>query len=130
MTKSEQMARVRSRDTIPELVARRSLYQHGVRYRLHRRDLPGKPDIYVGRLRLAIFVHGCFWHGHDCPRGKRPAKNGEFWDQKLTRNQERDENVRRQLAKRGIETLTVWSCGMKHFDAVAADISQRYQRAS
>jgi DNA mismatch endonuclease (patch repair protein) len=129
MTKSEQMARIRSRDTMPELIARRSLYQRGIRYRLQRRDLPGKPDIYVGRLRLAIFVHGCFWHGHDCPRGKRPATNKSFWDKKLTRNRERDEAVRSQLADRGIETLTIWSCGLGSIDDVAASISQRYKQA-
>lgn len=128
MNKSEQMARVRSRDTAPELFVRRALSRLGVRYRLHPKGLPGTPDVYVGRLRLAIFVNGCFWHGHECPRGKRPSTNTEFWNAKIERNRARDAQVVRELAEQGIESLTVWQCVMRECDAIAAAIALRYGR--
>lgn len=127
MNKSEQMARVRSRDTEPEIRLRRSLWSCGVRYRLHRKDLPGKPDVYVSRLRLAIFVNGCFWHGHDCPRGKRPSTNAAFWNAKIDRNRERDARAKRDLIGRGIESLTLWECGLRACDEIAARIAERYR---
>lgn len=130
MNKSEQMAHVRSRDTEPELRVRRELTARGIRYRLHRKDLPGKPDVYVGRLRLAIFVNGCFWHGHDCPRGKRPSTNADFWNAKINRNRERDAKVMQELAKRGIETLTLWQCGIRECEEVASRIADQYRKAS
>jgi DNA mismatch endonuclease (patch repair protein) len=130
VNKSEQMSRVRSRDTAPELAVRRALSRFGVKYRLHRKDLPGKPDLYVGRLHLAIFVNGCFWHGHECSRGKRPSTNVEFWNAKIERNRERDAKVARELAERGIESLTLWQCAMRDCDAVAAAVAQRYRRTS
>lgn len=130
MNKSEQMARVRSRDTAPEISVRRALSRLGVRYRLHRKDLPGKPDVYVGRLRLAIFVNGCFWHGHDCPRGKRPSSNTEFWNTKIERNRNRDAKVVTELAERGIESLTLWQCALRDCDAVATKVAERYRRTS
>ena len=130
MNKSEQMARVRSRDTAPEISVRRALSSLGVRYRLHPKDLPGKPDVYVGRLRLAIFVNGCFWHGHDCPRGKRPSSNTEFWNTKIERNRNRDAKVATELAERGIESLTLWQRALGDCDAVAANVAERYRRTS
>lgn len=130
MNKSEQMARVRSRDTAPEISVRRALASLGVRYRLHRKDLPGKPDVYIGRLRLAIFVNGCFWHGHNCLRGKRPSSNTEFWNTKIERNRNRDAKVVTELAERGIESLTLWQCALRDCDAVAAKVAERYRRAS
>jgi len=104
------MSRVRGRDTAPELLVRKELTHFGVRYRLHRKDMPGKPDLYVGRLRLAIFVNGCFWHGHDCPRGTLPKTNATFWEAKIAQNVLRDERIREQLAQRGIECLELWTC--------------------
>lgn len=130
MNKSEQMSRVRSSDTAPEIRMRRALSQLGVRYRLHRKDLPGKPDLYVGRLRLAIFVNGCFWHGHDCSRGRRPATNTEFWNAKIDRNRARDAKVNLELAERGIETLTVWQCAIRDCDRFAASVATRYRSKS
>jgi DNA mismatch endonuclease (patch repair protein) len=123
------MSRVRSRDTKPEQLIRRSLSRLGVRYRLHRRDLAGKPDVYVGRLKLALFVNGCFWHGHDCPRGKRPSSNSAFWNAKIDRNQQRDGENLRALSERGIECVTIWQCTLREFDAVAAQIAQRYRES-
>src|SRR5471030_507399 len=109
LTKSEQMARDHSRDTKPEILLRKALSARGVRYRLHRRDLPGKPDVYIGRLRLAVFVNGCFWHGHDCPRGKMPSSNVEFWQTKIEKNKARDEQTKAALDTLGIESLILWT---------------------
>ena len=80
------MAAVRGRDTGPELQVRKALFAAGYRYRLYAKELPGKPDLVLPRYRLAIFVHGCFWHGHTCSRGKRPGSNVSFWDAKLDAN--------------------------------------------
>src|SRR5579863_907292 len=92
------MARVRSRDTKPELLARRFIHSLGYRYRLYRSDLPGKPDLVFPKQRKAIFVHGCFWHGHCCRAGKnRPLSNLSYWSRKLLRNRQRDVASRKAL---------------------------------
>src|ERR1700681_1021111 len=109
------MSRVRSRNTKPELRVRKLLTERGVRYRLHRKDLPGRLDVYVPRLRLALFINGCFWHGHDCRRGRRPATNVEFWDSKISRNVERDAATRLALSERGIEAYVLWTCATHDF---------------
>lgn len=105
------MSRVRDRDTKPERIVRCLVHGMGYRFRLRRRDLPGKPDIVLPRHRKIIFVHGCFWHGHKgCPAASRPKTNVEFWTSKLDQNEERDrENVRR-LLKQGWNVLIVWEC--------------------
>jgi DNA mismatch endonuclease (patch repair protein) len=128
LTKGEQMRRVRSRDTGPERVVRSVLSALGVRYRLQRRDLPGRPDLYIPRLRFAIFVNGCFWHGHDCPRGKRPASNVAFWNAKIEKNLARDERTKAALDVLGIESLIVWTCRIDEFDSEARTIAERYRR--
>lgn len=127
LPKGEQMRRIRSRDTAPERVVRSMLASLGVRYRLQRRDLPGKPDLYVPRLHLAIFVNGCFWHGHDCPRGKRPASNAVFWNDKIDKNQARDERTKAALDALGIESLIVWTCRINDFAREAEEIARRYR---
>jgi DNA mismatch endonuclease, patch repair protein len=91
------MGRVRSRDTQPELLVRRALHRVGLRFRLCPRNLPGRPDIVLPRHKVAIFVHGCFWHQHDCPKGTVPRNNREFWEAKLRRNVERDREKREAL---------------------------------
>lgn len=108
------MARVRSLDTTPELIVRRLLTQLGYRYRLHRADIPGKPDIaFIGR-RKAIFVHGCFWHGHDCKRGARaPRANADYWRAKIERNRARDARTLAALEAAGWSALVVWECGLR-----------------
>src|SRR5688572_10400523 len=90
VVRSRVMASVRGKDTAPELTVRSALFAAGYRYRLHRRDLAGSPDIVLSRFRTAIFVHGCFWHGHNCERGQRPSSNVEFWNAKLNGNRARD----------------------------------------
>lgn len=129
-TKSEQMALVRSRDTRPELIVRNLLSVAGVRYRLHRADLAGTPDIYIGRLKLAVFVHGCFWHGHNCNRASRPKSNVVFWDAKLTRNIARDKNVQENLRTSGVQSQVIWTCSGEAMANACAEIAQRYARVA
>jgi DNA mismatch endonuclease (patch repair protein) len=112
--RSAVMRRVKGRDTAPEMLVRRLLTRLGVRYRLHRADLPGKPDIVMPGRKLVIFVHGCFWHGHDCARGARvPKANRAYWEAKIGRNRARDVIHRAALEARGWRVLTLWECGLK-----------------
>ena len=108
------MQRVKSRGTAPELYVRRALYRAGHGYRLHPTAIPGRPDIALTRYRLAVFVHGCFWHGHLCPAGKRPASNVVYWNAKITRNTERDSRVRAEIALLGWECIVIWECQLRH----------------
>lgn len=111
--RSALMSRVRTKHTAPELAVRRALHAAGLRFRLHRRDLPGKPDIVLGPLRTAIFVHGCFWHGHDCTKGsRRPQSNVDFWNGKLDRNMERDRVAADALRAAGWNVEVVWECSL------------------
>ncbi len=119
--RSAVMRAVKSQDTGPELAVRRLLREFAPGYRLHRADLPGKPDIVYGRLRLAIFVHGCFWHGHDCARGARaPKANAEYWRGKIARNRARDGRNLEALAGLGWRTLVVYECELKEPAALRA----------
>jgi DNA mismatch endonuclease (patch repair protein) len=107
------MGRVRAKDTRPEMTVRRLLHRAGFRYRLHRRDLPGRPDIVLRRYRAAIFVHGCFWHGHDCSLFRMPATRTEFWSAKIGANRRRDEIAVAALRAAGWRSLWVWECALK-----------------
>lgn len=104
------MSRVRNRNTAAELRVRRALHAAGFRFRLHRRDLPGSPDVVLPSRRFAVFVHGCFWHGHSCRRGRRPATNQLFWDAKIERNLERDRSAMTELQVRGWVPFVIWEC--------------------
>ncbi|MBX6763924.1 MAG: DNA mismatch endonuclease Vsr [Rubrobacteraceae bacterium] len=118
--RSRLMSRVRSRDTAPERTVRSLLHRLGYRFRLHRKDLPGKPDIVLPRYKTVIFVHGCFWHGHDCPKGRLPKTNGEFWSNKIARNRQRDLEHEKALKQLGWSVLTVWECQLadtKHLES-------------
>lgn len=117
--RSRIMAKVKGRDTKPEILVRRILHRLGYRFRLYRKDLPGKPDIVLPRHRKIIFVHGCFWHGHDCKRGARPETNADFWNAKITGNKERDARNREELKRLGWDVLTLWVCEMKDPDELA-----------
>ncbi len=118
--RSAVMRRVKSSATKPELAVRRLIWSLGGRYRLNRADLPGKPDIVLSGRRLAIFVHGCFWHGHDCARGARvPKANRAYWIGKVARNRERDAAARAALAAAGWRVETVWECELKDLAALA-----------
>ncbi len=112
--RSAVMARVKGRDTTPERTLRRLLTGLGARYRLHRKDLPGSPDIVLPGRRLVVFAHGCFWHGHDCARGSRvPKANRDYWLAKVGRNRTRDIAAREALEAAGWRVETVWECEMK-----------------
>jgi DNA mismatch endonuclease (patch repair protein) len=108
--RSEIMSRVRSKDTKPELLVRRTLHRMGYRYRLHARELPGTPDVVLPRHRKAVQVNSCFFHGHDCPRGKRPQTNAEWWAVKIDRNMARDAETTQALRCAGWDVLVVWQC--------------------
>jgi DNA mismatch endonuclease (patch repair protein) len=109
--RSRIMRAVRSRDTGPELVVRSLAHRIGYRFRVCRKDLPGCPDIVFPRLKKVIFVHGCFWHGHDCGRGVRvPRQNRSYWRKKITRNSARDEATEAALTQLGWEVSVFWEC--------------------
>lgn len=111
------MARIGGTDTAPELRVRRLLHALGYRFRLHRSDLPGKPDIVLPCHRKVIFVHGCFWHGHSrCRRAALPTTNIEFWQKKINGNKCRDRRVKRRLLKLGWGVLELWQCQIKNID--------------
>ena len=106
-------------DTKPELIVRRALHRLGYRFRLHRRDLPGNPDIVLPRLKTVIFVHGCFWHRHSCRDGRNmPRTRTNFWKAKFTRNVERDRTARRILRKAGWKVHVIWECQTRTVPAV------------
>ena len=129
--RSAVMRRVKGRDTTPELTVRRLLTALGVRYRLHRKDLPGKPDIVMAGRRLAIFVHGCFWHGHDCARGARvPKANRDYWLGKVGRNRQRDGVSRAALEAAGWRVETIWECEMKDEAALKSRLAALLQAAA
>lgn len=112
--RSAVMRRVKGRDTGPELKVRRLLTRLGARYRLHRADLPGRPDIILPGRRLVIFIHGCFWHGHDCARGSRvPQARRDYWTAKVAGNRARDARNLSALAEAGWRVETVWECELK-----------------
>ena len=112
-SRSSLMARIRGKDTAPELAVRQLLHSQGYRFRLHRQDLPGTPDIVFPSRRKAIFVNGCFWHAHGCPIGRPPRSRLEFWGPKLETTKFRDRRNNSALRSNGWEILTVWQCQTK-----------------
>lgn len=111
--RSENMRRIRAKDMKPEMVVRRLVHGMGFRYRLHRKDLPGKPDLVFGQQRKVIFVHGCFWHQHDdqaCLDGRIPKSRIDYWEPKLRRNVERDAESTERLRHEGWRVLAIWEC--------------------
>ena len=107
------MAAIRSKDTAPELAVRRYLHAAGLRYRLCPRELPGRPDLVFPSRRVCVFVHGCFWHAHDCKTAHRPKSNADYWGPKLKRNQARDKNNLKALTAIGWKPLVIWECEIK-----------------
>lgn len=114
------MRAVKGKNTRPELAVRSLLHALGYRFRLHRRDLPGSPDIILPSRKAVIFVHGCFWHGHTCKRGSRtPKANAEYWISKIGRNMARDARTRAELEALGWRVLVVWECEVKDRDTLS-----------
>jgi DNA mismatch endonuclease (patch repair protein) len=107
------MSRIRGRDTKPELLIRYGLHARGLRYRLQDRTLPGRPDIVFSRHHAVVLVHGCFWHGHECPMFRLPATRQEYWSKKISGNQRRDNRAHTALLAEGWRVLTVWECSLK-----------------
>jgi DNA mismatch endonuclease, patch repair protein len=125
--RSRNMAAIRYKNTKPEIVVRRLLCEMGLRYRLHRKDLPGKPDIVMPGRKTAIFVHGCFFHMHKCRYGRVvPATNAAFWLTKRTGNATRDKRNTRQLRKLGWSVFTVWECQTKEPDRLKSHLTSLF----
>ena len=118
------MRSVRSRDTGPELIVRKLLHRMGLRFSLQRKDLPGRPDIVLRKHRTVVFVHGCFWHGHDCAKGRLPKSRLDFWGPKIERNQIRDAKSAKMLKADGWRVLTVWQCQTKDVDRLGRKLSR------
>lgn len=119
------MRAVKSKDTKPELILRRALHRRGLRFRLNVRHLPGTPDLVFPRFRAIVFVHGCFWHGHDCPRGARiPKTNTDYWLGKIDRNKTRDAANCAALEALGWRVQTVWECDLKAVEPVANAVAK------
>lgn len=112
-TRSRMMAGIKGANTKPELVLRSALHRRGFRFRLHRRDLPGRPDMVFPKRRAVLFAHGCFWHRHDCPLFKWPSTRPEFWREKLNGNVERDRRQLAELRETGWRVGIVWECALK-----------------
>lgn len=117
--RSERMARIRGKDTVPEMVVRRLVHRMGHRFRLHRKDLPGSPDLVFPALRKIVFVHGCYWHGHECRLGRLPKSNVSFWAEKIEKNQARDTRNVTELEISGWSVLVVWQCQIKDSEGLA-----------
>lgn len=123
INRSENMRRIRSKDTAPEMTVRRLAHGLGYRYYLHCKDIPGKPDLVFSGRQKVIFIHGCFWHQHPgCREGRPPKSNGGYWLPKLERNVERDKIVQAQLAAAGWHVLVIWECELKNSEALAVKL--------
>ena len=119
------MSRIQAKDTKPELTIRRLLFADGFRYRIHVKTLPGTPDLVLPKYRAVIFVHGCFWHGHDgCKYAKLPTTHVEFWRDKISKNKERDQRVRQELVSGGWRVLTIWTCSINNQTKVKETYTQ------
>lgn len=124
MDRSENMRRIRSKGMRPELAVRSMVHKMGYRFRLHRKDLPGKPDLVFAGRRKVIFVHGCFWHAHDCKTAHRPKSNADYWGLKLKRNAARDKKNLAALMAQGWKPLVIWECELKIGAATGARIGK------
>ncbi|PAW92266.1 very short patch repair endonuclease [Mucilaginibacter sp. MD40] len=124
-TRSYNMSRIRAKNTRPELLVRKAIFAKGFRYRLHGKDLPGKPDLVLSKYKTVIFIHGCFWHGHHgCRKAVMPKSNTDYWQPKILRNQLRDEEHIEKLKKAGWRIIVLWECALrkKNIDAAIAEV--------
>jgi len=127
-TRSRMMSGIRGRNTKPEILIRSLLHRQGFRFRLHVRDMPGKPDIVLPRYRAVVFVHGCFWHGHNCPLFKLPGTRPDFWSEKIERNQNNDNRAKAALLADGWRVGIIWECALrgagKNIEGVAQSLAE------
>lgn len=112
-TRSRIMAKVPSKDSTPEMMVRKRLHSEGFRYRVHCKDLPGTPDIVLPKFHVAIFVNGCFWHGHNCSHFRKPDTNRDYWSSKIERNRCRDIRNEKELRELGWRVYTIWECALE-----------------
>jgi DNA mismatch endonuclease, patch repair protein len=117
------MGRVRQKNTKPEIVVRSLAHSLGYRFRLHRRDLPGRPDLVFPKLKKVVFVHGCFWHRHGCSKATSPKSNSAYWQSKFAENVERDKRAIAELLSLGWEPMVVWECETRDIDALSESLS-------
>lgn len=117
------MRAVKQKNTAPELRLRKALHALGHRYRLHPKSLPGRPDLVFPSRRAAIFVHGCFWHGHDCRAGRQPSSRTEYWLPKIAENQRRDARKRAELEALGWRVLTIWECEVNRLQEILTSVT-------
>ena len=116
--RSAIMSKISGKETKPEILVRKFLFANGFRYRKNDKRYPGKPDIVLPKYKTAIFVHGCFWHGHNCPAGKLPETRKEFWQEKISGNIERDKRNINELNKQGWKVIIVWQCELKNKEII------------
>lgn len=129
-TRSLMMGRIRGKDTKPEMIVRRLAHRLGFRFRLHRRDLPGSPDLVFPGRHKVVFVHGCYWHRHPgCPMAYEPKSNVAFWKQKFAENVARDERVLVELRRKGWDPVIIWECETKDLDHVASRLMAHLGRS-
>ena len=119
--RSRNMSRIRATDTKPELLIRRGLHRRGFRFRLHCKNLPGKPDLVLRKYNAAVFIHGCFWHCHECSLFKWPKRRHDYWRDKLQTNVRRDARVAQELSKSGWRILHIWECSLKGSHRIGID---------
>lgn len=122
--RSERMSRIRNKDSKAEMRVRKLIHSMGYRYRLHAKDILGRPDIVFRPRQKLIFVHGCFWHGHKCSLGRMPKSRLDFWQNKIQTNKERDERVLEELIAEGWRVLVIWECQIKDVDSLSARIKE------
>ncbi|WP_321530166.1 DNA mismatch endonuclease Vsr [uncultured Desulfuromonas sp.] len=127
--RSERMSRIRSSDTKPEIAVRRLIYSMGYRYRLHSKDVPGRPDIVFKGRKKVVFVHGCFWHQHGCRQYRMPKSKLDFWLPKLENNIQRDKKVLQELKESGWNVLIIWECELKDKESVCERIKYFMEQA-
>jgi len=119
------MSRIHSKNTKPEKIVRSMLFSMGFRFRINRKDLPGKPDVVLPKYKTVIFVHGCFWHRHNCKDTTMPKSNTDFWEKKFSANVERDQRVKSELAALGWKVITVWECELKDLEILKLKLISR-----
>lgn len=130
LSRSEMMARIKGKDTVPELLVRRAAWAAGLRYRLHDRRFPGRPDLVFPGRRLAVFVHGCFWHCHEgCSRFRIPKTRTDWWTAKLGRNKARDDEVRAAIEEAGWDVVVIWECEAERPERLAELVGRLKARA-
>lgn len=122
--RSDIMSKISGKETKPEILVRKYLFSKGFRFRKNVKELPGKPDIVLPKYRVVIFIHGCFWHGHFCKRGNLPSSNIQFWKDKISQNQSRDEDVIQKLRELNWRIIVIWQCEIQNNSSREARLSQ------